>query len=790
MLTKGEATDPVVTVLTDYYLILADETGNILNTHKMISSRNRNFNGGDGKISTRFFELNIKDDDLKKSNGETWNNGDKICWYIVDENNTTFYYPYHAGNANGYQLGWTAGGTHGTIGTDNKIEREYYNEAKSTTAPPAQQYFYFNKGASKSYTFVLDSENSVGMLHAPTGFTDAGSYYLVGNFTDTKVNISIDPSKESDRKLMTRYHYLNTTPYTDDEWKTAGHNIGAGADSIVYKVHVDRPASGSWGPLYLDIAKSSLIENWSNDSWKDVIRPLIFVENPKQYNSGYLPQNGSVAKDLEDNDATGWNIDGRAVHGGLIEGLNRFNSINPAPTDKFAGYDFTFNVTTATYRLQFISSLAIIGNAVQPGDKSQDAGTNLAKNKVVLSDYDEDMKAYKVDLYLTQGQTFYFVYDIGEQWTYNNTWSEDDNAPYYETHRTDDTKPVAPGGDTQFFNRLAYHGGTGNESHTDPDDAKNGNGILFDLPTGRYTMYFYDNHGTENASYYTLTRKLDMRDVANVKYNGTVRNVKGCGDYNFFRPWSDYVAYNKPSDIDVYIVTGYTTGENGLTSVDLTLFNNGYIPANVGVLLAGKASQTNRPIGATYVEDDSGTGFNQLNYQLTVCETPTATYGGTDSKLTPLYESKALTRFDYANDGETIEYANYLFGFYRTNKWNPSYTGDENDFDLGFWLSTGVGTTTENGAYLHLRVGEAQSYNVGTTYGYTSADAVPCFFLFFDDITPDIPDAGETTGIMTVVDALGGAGISDNGWYTLQGVRLDTPHKGIYIHNGRKVIIK
>ena len=32
--------------------------------------------------------------------------------------------------------------------------------------------------------------------------------------------------------------------------------------------------------------------------------------------------------------------------------------------------------------------------------------------------------------------------------------------------------------------------------------------------------------------------------------------------------------------------------------------------------------------------------------------------------------------------------------------------------------------------------------------------------------------------------------LTDGAWYTIQGVRVDQPTKGLYIHNGRKVVLK
>ena len=31
---------------------------------------------------------------------------------------------------------------------------------------------------------------------------------------------------------------------------------------------------------------------------------------------------------------------------------------------------------------------------------------------------------------------------------------------------------------------------------------------------------------------------------------------------------------------------------------------------------------------------------------------------------------------------------------------------------------------------------------------------------------------------------------AEGAWYTIQGVRVDQPTKGLYIHNGKKVVIK
>ena len=58
--------------------------------------------------------------------------------------------------------------------------------------------------------------------------------------------------------------------------------------------------------------------------------------------------------------------------------------------------------------------------------------------------------------------------------------------------------------------------------------------------------------------------------------------------------------------------------------------------------------------------------------------------------------------------------------------------------------------------------------------------------LQFDDEEVTVED-GETTGIDGVTTDEDG---TDDGYYNLNGQRVDNPQKGIYIHRGKKVIIK
>lgn len=68
--------------------------------------------------------------------------------------------------------------------------------------------------------------------------------------------------------------------------------------------------------------------------------------------------------------------------------------------------------------------------------------------------------------------------------------------------------------------------------------------------------------------------------------------------------------------------------------------------------------------------------------------------------------------------------------------------------------------------------------------------ATKCYFSLIGDAQQANSMAlsfDEADGIMEIFDE---KATVDGGWYTLQGVRVSTPQKGVYIHNGKKVTVK
>lgn len=104
--------------------------------------------------------------------------------------------------------------------------------------------------------------------------------------------------------------------------------------------------------------------------------------------------------------------------------------------------------------------------------------------------------------------------------------------------------------------------------------------------------------------------------------------------------------------------------------------------------------------------------------------------------------------------------------------------------------------STEDAKYYVFGVlkGEAGFYPVGTSKTLTSAAGKAYLQLTADQaaaaaarISIVFADGSETTGISTAEVS---TAKEDNVWYTLQGVRVAQPTRGIYVRNGKKVFVK
>lgn len=441
-----------------------------------------------------------------------------------------------------------------------------------------------------------------------------------------------------------------------------------------------------------------------------------------------------------------------------------------------------------------ITSVSMVGDAI-PGTFKVDETTgkevwDYTSNAADMT-YDDVEQCYKTTVITRVGEGKKHFRFVGNHNKDINWYEDTDGTEADKMAKTPLTDSKAKGhtADANDPNKVNYT--QGNEN---PEEKWN---IIWNRPAGRWTvrLYFYTyNVAGEPVTdyYYTISanRELELRDFDDVVYKSldNKRNIRLRGDYKYFRTWSAIKAWKISKDVDIFIVDDINKDGDCVKfhlqkiSAGKTVEDN-VIPANTGVILATKKTAEEIDGGAEFFERASLTTYNTLVIPIEEYGSTTAATDYTvTNKLKPLTEAQVVPTYNE----KTHEY-NYLFGFYRANKVpnNTIYKAD-NDFLLGFWLSNGTGAFYNNSAYIPISKDTAEKMNLGVSYDFTepgsSAKKAPGIIF-------DFANVGGTTGINEVVNQ--SAKLNDGKYYTLSGQQVEKPTAGgIYIHNGRKFVVK
>lgn len=317
--------------------------------------------------------------------------------------------------------------------------------------------------------------------------------------------------------------------------------------------------------------------------------------------------------------------------------------------------------------------------------------------------------------------------------------------------------------------------------------------ILWNRPEGIWTVRFYpelDKDG-KDISRYTISETK----VIKIPFTRCVGK--------FIRTYSNDVAMAPVNDnVKVYEAYSYVkpvNAEKPQSQGTVYLRQLKYIPANMGVVLVGK-----QPAEGTFKDGD------KLDFFL--MEAPAADMLEEGDYYTALW-TKAD---DYVND----EWNNYLqptvtaidnlgnadtdadgkilhrfFGlanFHSTKYYKENHTGDDY---IGFFRLTQNGKSGANKAYLSIPANTVIDDGAGAKFGYIDFNgqflgnetddpknpSLAKMAIVFDDED----DGGSTT---TVTEVKPNSKDGDVSFYTLQGVKVSRPVKGVYIHNGKKFI--
>ena len=378
-----------------------------------------------------------------------------------------------------------------------------------------------------------------------------------------------------------------------------------------------------------------------------------------------------------------------------------------------------------------------------------------------------------------------------------SNWYEDTTTDPEKKARVDYSKPgkghTAAANDP---NKVSYKKDGANVPATD---------IIWNRPEGTWVvrLYFYtyseDGVTPKTDYYYTISEKkeLDLRDFSDVVYKteGNVRNILLRGDYKYFRSWSSSKPWKISNDVDIFIVNAMDNNPDGTVSFSLKKISasstGNVIPAGIGVILATKKDADGIDGGGVFHARPNLKSHNTLTIPLEEYNASATTVDYGLSLLVPILAPQVVPTSDETN-------INYLFGYYHAitgtgNGINPATNEkyNQNDFLMGFWISNGKGLYPSNSAYLPVSKADAEKLKLGVKYDYknfdkdnlTGAKKIPALFFDFAKV------GSGTTGINEVVNQ--STKLNDGKYYTLSGQQVEKPTAGgIYIHNGRKFVVK
>lgn len=450
-----------------------------------------------------------------------------------------------------------------------------------------------------------------------------------------------------------------------------------------------------------------------------------------------------------------------------------------------------------------ITSVSMVGDAI-PGTFKVDKTTgetvwDYASTAADMT-YDDTEKCYKVTIVTKAADGEKKFRFVGNH-TQKINWHEDSTTdPKMKAKTPLDGNGEGHEAASYDPNRVNYTEKNEN-SEADWD-------IIWNRPAGRWTvrLFFYTrNDGNENAVtdyYYTISAntELELRDFENVVYKSldNKRIIHNRGGYKYFRTWSAVKAWKISKDVDIFVVDGKTEGTDGKAKFTLKKVNadptNTYnvIPSETGVILATKKTAADIDGHAEERERASLTSYNTMVIPMEEynpnAETTSTDYVGTKytgkNLLNALITAQVVPTKEVK---EGVTYYNYLFGFYNAKKGLGVTTGyEDNEFLMGFWISKGTGAFYNNSAYLPIAETDVNKMGcLGVNHNdYTSNGAKKVPALFFD-----FANADGTTGIDEVVNQ--STKLNDGKYYTLSGQQVEKPTAGgIYIHNGRKFVVK
>lgn len=442
-----------------------------------------------------------------------------------------------------------------------------------------------------------------------------------------------------------------------------------------------------------------------------------------------------------------------------------------------------------------ITSIQIVGNGVVDSWELEKAQDMTYNEKLDCWEY-----TFRTEKAENADNKFRFI--ANRNWKYN--WGEESTNPVDQARYPYKSSNVGHEASLKDPNQLGFTKDGKAGSETNRNGAGTYGDMIFNRPAGNWTIRFYIRTESENggndykAVYaYTITGS-ESNDIdltyRTGKFIRTYSNSKPMNpDNNNVKIYEVY-KYEKPAKVDNI----YTQGKVYLRQLK-------YVPANVGVVLIGEV-----PAGSKIYSDGDKLAFSLLERTEESVE-PDGDYRQVWTKGTKyianndLWNNYLVPTVTAVNDlgnvkveSGKITYRYFGLGNYYSTNYHKSLGDKDTQEDyIGFFRLTANGTSGANKAYLSIPANAEVDGKVGATYGYidyngqllgnesddgTFPVSLAKMALIFDDLV----DGNEVTGIKELETE----NLNNDKYYNLQGIEVAHPVKGIYIHNGKKVIVK
>lgn len=479
-----------------------------------------------------------------------------------------------------------------------------------------------------------------------------------------------------------------------------------------------------------------------------------------------------------------------AINGTKIVEVNTSRgSHDDAAKDNSYGLQADFSIPGNLEEVDYPDVISMVGPAI-PSTTTTVGETTKWLWDATAGDmiYDESDRCYKLVLNTSdelKNKTFRFVGDHA----ITQNWFEDDvkaNDAYPTTKEGFSDATVADP------NKVSYTSDCTEATINHDQD------IIWNRGAGLWTVRFYIND--DKTFHYTIT------DAHKIYIPVTAHMGKLLRTYTSA---VDVVPVNK--DVQIFAAQSYTKNEKNNTGAGdetgtVKLYRLKFIPANQGVVLYAPN---------TTLADNTATKLEVVPaYSATVKRYSNDAYDyieewtKSDAKesiwvnehvsekwknyLMPVLADTKVTQFYY---DENNDWTGRIFSFTRYSK---TFKGKENgviedditnaDSKKRDYFSFFRAAGTVKASYSYLMLPRTVMEGDGQILDQNKDNDTKAFaksMVWFEGI--DAPMNNETTGISELKN---NASNSDAAYYTLQGVKVAKPVKGIYIHHGKKVMVK